>query len=350
MLSRTLFSFGDRGRLFVYMGIGASLASFVCWLQQRRQARTIPIKAVGDAEVQAFDPLHVVEIMHEAVRLHGLCLLHSPARVSVELPCGKLCFTTGGTSSVIGFRVYDLHHVDKVEDRGELTAVLNSQSGHMLGVVSGRSLGIARTAAIGAVAIRTLSRVGSTVLGILGTGSQALAALKMALVVRRFSQVKVWNRTQNERLSRFAAAASELCRCANCRLVIVADIEDAVQGSDVIITATSSPTSLLKAEWLVPGMHINYVGPKFKQAHEISPNVVSRCDLRVTDSLAQCHAFGDEFVLHNTPAENGLCELGQILVGKQRGRSSSEDVSIFFSVGLSGTEVTLAQSLLQASR
>lgn len=70
-------------------------------------------------------------------------------------------------------------------------AVFDGSTGELRGVVVGALLGPLRTAAVNAVAIRTMAPQDASVLGVLGAGRQAAAHVRAALTVRRFEEVRV---------------------------------------------------------------------------------------------------------------------------------------------------------------
>jgi ornithine cyclodeaminase len=122
---------------------------------------------------------------------------------------------------------------------------------------------------------------------------------------------------------------------------VAASTREVVEGADVLITATISPTAVIQADWLKPGVHINNIGPKFKNNHELDITVAERAALLVTDTLAQVDKCGDEFITADSPLHSRLQELGPIVARPPIDRVS-EEISIFYSLGLAGTEVTLA--------
>ena len=101
---------------------------------------------------------------------------------------------------------------------------------------------------------------------------------------------------------------------------------------------------------LPAGVHINHVGPKFTDAHELPLATADLCDLLVTDTLAQAADFGERFILAGTSHYAQLVELSAIVGGSHPGRQSSDDRTLFYSLGLAATEVILADRLLEKSR
>ena len=80
-------------------------------------------------------------------------------------------------------------------------------------------------------------------------------------------------------------------------------------------------------------------------AYELPLEAARRAAVIVTDSLAQVDAYGKPFFLSGSDRAR-MVELSEVLAGRQAGRLSDEDVTLFCSVGLAGTEVVVADRLL----
>ena len=284
--------------------------------------------------------------MEESFRLHASETLIAPARSAADLvQAGQLVFTVGGTTgdnSLVGFRVYDMKHF-KSPERDELVAVFCGRTGAIKALVTGTQLGPIRTGAIGGVAIKHLARSDSKVLGLIGTGPQGRTQLLAATAVRQFDRIRVFSRNPH-RCEEFARQMSrELGRPVEA----VASAREAVAGADVLICATVSPTPVIQADWVKPGVHINNVGPKFKNNQELDLSVAERATLLVTDTLAQVDQCGDQFVTAASPLHDRLQELGPIVAGSTPFNRGAEDITLFYSLGLAGTEVTLAASVAE---
>jgi ornithine cyclodeaminase len=278
--------------------------------------------------------------MEETFRMHAAGTLFAPARSDTDLAeAGKFVFTVGGSTgenSLVGFRAYDMKHF-KSPGRDELVAVFCGNTGAIKALVAGTQLGPIRTGAIGGVAIKYLSRSNSKVLGLIGTGPQGRTQLLAAAAVRQFDQIRVFSRNP-QRCGEFA---KQMSKELDQPIQVAASTREVVEGADVLITATISPTAVIQADWLKPGVHINNIGPKFKNNHELDITVAERAALLVTDTLAQVDKCGDEFITADSPLHSRLQELGPIVARPPIDRVS-EEISIFYSLGLAGTEVTLA--------
>ncbi len=270
--------------------------------------------------------------------------LVAPPRFSVRVDRGALVFTAGAEtlhSRTIGFRVYDTFP-DNTPDHTQLVAVFDSDTGRFKGLVLGNIPGAIRTAAINAIALKHMARPDATSLGILGTGFQARFHFRAAMAVHSFQQAIVYSPTPAHRTT----FAEEMHREIGVPIRVAASAEEVVRESEVVIVATTSRTPVFDPEWLRPGTHINTIGPKFKEAHELPIEVARRAETIVTDSLAQVDAYAKPFFLADTPERERMVELSEIVAGHKTGRVSPEGITLFCSVGLAGTEVVVADALL----
>ncbi len=285
-------------------------------------------------------PATAAAVMAGALRLHAAGGLAAPPRWSVPSHGGRLVFTVGGATSEpgpVGFRAY--HTAPDAGD--QLVAVFDGDSGALRGLVAGTLLGAMRTAAINAVALEHMARRDASVLGVLGSGRQAHAHARAALAVRTFEQVLVFGRDPGRRRA-FAASLAEdtgvPCRAAD-------DPELVVRAADVLITATTSRRPVLEAGWLRPGTHVNTIGPKARGASELPPAVGTLAACIATDAPAQIDAYPEPFFLADEDRAR-MVSLGHIVAGELPGRGTDDELTLFCSAGLAGTEVLLADALL----
>ncbi len=282
-----------------------------------------------------------IDAVRDALWARAAGHLVAPPRWVLDVGPGRLVFTVGAEAARIraaGFRVYDVYP-SRASDHAQVVAVFDSDDGRLRGLVVGDLLGVLRTAAIGAVAIDSLSRPDATVLGVVGTGLQARHHLLAAVAVRDFSQAVVYSRDPTRRI-RFA---EEMTHRSGVEVIAVDTPETVAQAADVVILATDSRTPVVASDAFEPGTHVTTIGPKFADAHELSPDVAEMASVVVTDSLTQVDAYHRPFFI-DVP----MVELADVVSGRRRGRTDRDDVTLFCSVGLAGTEVVVADRLLRA--
>ncbi|MDD9311473.1 ornithine cyclodeaminase family protein [Cytobacillus firmus] len=274
--------------------------------------------------------------------------LVSPPRFQLETENGNLVFTAGaatGIEKVTGFRVYDTYSND---DPGheQLVSVFDSKTGVFKGIIIGNSLGAIRTGAIGGVAIKAMSRLDATQLAVIGTGAQARTQLEAAVAIRDIKQVQVYSRNDHNR----AKFAEEMTKKLGIDVFPMDSPKKCVENADIVICATNSLSPVLEVDWLKQGVHINTVGPKSIKGSEVPIEIASQSSVITTDSLEQLNAYSTPHFLVDTPYEDNIVQLSDVVTGKKPGRTSNKDMTLFCSVGLSGTEVVVANEIMKTAK
>jgi ornithine cyclodeaminase len=99
---------------------------------------------------------------------------------------------------------------------------------------------------------------------------------------------------------------------------------------------------VIRREWIDPGTHLTSTGPKRARASELDPAIAAAVGVMVTDAPDQVGADADWF------SDRRPHHLGSILATEGSGRESEDDVTLYCSVGLTGTEALVADDLLSA--
>jgi alanine dehydrogenase len=200
------------------------------------------------------------------------------------------------------------------------------ETGEPLVTMDGRLITEVRTAAVSAVATDHLAKSDASVLAIIGSGVQARSHLEALRLVRELREVRVWSPRRAQAFAEehgvFAAASAE----------------EAVQGADVVVTATTSPRPVLLGEWLSPGAHINAVGAPRPDWRELDDEVLQRSRVYVDSREAALKESGDVLATGEV-----FAEIGQVVAGTKPGRRSAEEVTLFKSLGLAVEDVATAE-------
>ena len=204
------------------------------------------------------------------------------------------------------------------------------ETGEPLAVMDGRLITEMRTAAVSAVATRLLARADPKVLTILGSGVQARSHLEALRLVREFTEVRVWSPRNAESFAR------------EFRVLAATSPEEAARGADVIVVATAATAPVLRGEWLAPGAHINAVGATRPNWRELDDEVLRRATIYVESREAALKESGDLIAAGKEPIE-----IGEVIAGKQRGRTSVDQITLFKSVGVAAEDVAAADLVYQ---
>jgi alanine dehydrogenase len=311
-------------------------------VESMSQDHRAKLLVLTNEEVSAFvTPELAVQTMRDALRDHGQGELTSPPRMRVHVGDREIVFTVGGRNGrFFGYRSSDTRGSD------QLVAVYESQTSRLQGIVVGTELFRRRTAALGAVAVDMFARPEATSLGIIGSGNEAWGHLWAVRTVRHIQSVRVYSRRRSRREAFARRCTTELGipaeACETART--------ALEAADMVLLATSSKKPVVEPEWIPDRAHVTTLGPKTQKAHEAPVALAERAHSLTTDSLAQLSAYEAPFFLAGTPAMDRMTALGAVVAGRAPGRQSAQDLTMFCSVGLAGTEVALASALLAAVR
>jgi ornithine cyclodeaminase len=263
--------------------------------------------------------------------------LAAPPRLHADLDDISITFTAGGyPKGSVGFRAYGTWP----EDADQLVVVWD-EDGRIDGIVVGWELGARRTGALGGAAARALAPVGPCRVAVIGSGRQAWTQLWALSAVRDVEDVAVFSPHPAHRDAFASRAVDELELPARS----TGSAEDATRDATVVILATRATQPVIDAGWIDAGTHVTTVGPKLASAHETPLGLVERASIVASDSPQQASSFGEPFF-----TDRPLTHLGGILAGTERGRTRTDEITLYCSTGLAGSEVVIAQRLLQARR
>ena len=297
-----------------------------------------------DADIAGgLDAAAAVHWMGEAVDAHHRGELIAPPRAHAELGDGRLVFTTGRLrGSWFGYRSYDTF---PAQPGAQVVVVHDESSGLVRAVAIGNELGPRRTGAIGAVAADALAPASASTVAIIGSGVQAYTQVWALSAVRPVAEVRVYSRDPARRAA-FAERARPLV-AGTCRPVT--DARAAVTGAEIVILATSSPVPVIDLAWIGPGSYVTTLGPKQHGRAEFGLDLPAAAALLVTDSTAQIAAYDPPNILAGTPHQQRLVSLGAVRAGEVA-RPAGDGITVFFSVGLAGTEAFLLDRLASGAR
>jgi ornithine cyclodeaminase len=285
---------------------------------------------LDDADVRA--RLHAPEAvaaMRDALIAFHRGQLLSPPRVSAEL-----VFTAGRlVGQWYGFRSYAVHAP------GDHIVTLQAEpDGRLVAVATGPSLGAFRTGALGGAAADAMARPDAATLGIIGTGTQAWTQVWAIAAVRALREVTVSSRDPEHR-ERFAARVSEELGVP---AQAVAEPAQAVRDKDIVVVATSSRTPVIEGAWISRGTAVTTLGPKQIGRAEFGPDLPAVADVVVTDSPPQLFAYDPPALL----AQAEVRSLGAVLAAEAAGRTDPDQITLYASAGLAGTEPFLLARLI----
>lgn len=288
----------------------------------------------GDVQ-QVLSMADAVGAMRRVLAARAAGDLVSPPRGGFRAGEVGLRWTPGALRGWLGLRLY----VTGVASEDQVTALCD---GTLEAIAVGPWLGRLRTGALGGVAMDVLARPDARVLGIIGFGAQGWMQLAAARAVRPLERVLVHRRDQ----SQLAADAARAAHVFGLPVEPAPSAEAVARAADILVTATRADKPVVSADWLAPGLHVNALGPKSRDAHELGVDVFGRAAQLASDVPEQYRGEPD-FLLHGTPHLDRIEDLAAIAAAGHPRRP--EAVTLFLSHGLPGSEVALLAAAAQAA-
>lgn len=245
--------------------------------------------------------------------------------------------------------VFPGNHGTPYDSHQGVVMLFDPENGMPAAILDGSEVTAIRTAAVSGVATRLLARDDAHELAILGSGVQARTHLEAMRAARDIRRVRVFSPRAESRAA-FARTESE-------RHGIPVDAVDsaraAVEGADVVCTATSAREPVLQGAWLSDGAHVNAVGACMPSARELDTEAVLRARVFVDSRESAMNEAGDILIPQLEGAlteEHVLGELGELLTGRIAGRASGSDVTLFESLGLAVEDLAAAVLVVERAR
>lgn len=269
------------------------------------------------------------------------------SRYRVAMPTSQLHVMAAGDRElgVMGLKTYTASR----KGARFLVLLYSSENGDLLAMIEADRLGQMRTGAASGVATKYLARKDARTIGIYGTGWQAESQLMAVCSVREIKSVKAYSRSRDRREA-FARKMTALLRCD----VAAADSpEEAARDSSIIITITTAREPVLKGEWIAEGAHINAAGSNFLSKAEVDVETIKRARVIAVDSIEQSRVEAGDLlpaIERGVIAWESVIELGRIIAGREKGRASDDDITLFKSNGIALEDIATALRVYNLAR
>jgi ornithine cyclodeaminase/alanine dehydrogenase-like protein (mu-crystallin family) len=281
-----------------------------------------------------------LEVVEESLRQQGNGELILHPRRRIKLPDNALLNYMAAGDSVRGYIGMKLYTVVRGVARF-VVPLFRSTTGEMAALIEADALGQLRTGAATGVATKYLANASARSACIIGTGYQARTQLEAVAAVRGLKRLRAFGRDP-ERREKFCREMSERIGVG---VEPARSAEEAINGADIIITATPATQVVLEGAWLKPGMHINAMGANWAQKRELDAAAVGRANRIVVDSIEQAkmeagdliQAFGED-----KSRWNAVQELAPIIAGKAPGRNNGDEITLFKSNGIATWDLAAA--------
>ncbi|MDH3714956.1 MAG: hypothetical protein OET44_14060 [Gammaproteobacteria bacterium] len=223
-----------------------------------------------------------------------------------------------------------------------LYVIFDGVSGKPRACMDGDALTWYKTAADSALGARFLAREDVKQLSMIGAGTMAPYLVRAHLAERpSLQRVCIWNRTAAK-----AQRLTERLQAEGIAAEAATTLREAVESADVLCSATMTRAPIIDGNWLQPGTHVDLVGSFTRDMREADNTAIQRSRIYV-----DCHATAvDDVGEIAIPVRDGALkrediagDLYELCSGKRRGRTSSEDITLFKNAGGGHLDLMTAQ-------
>ena len=269
------------------------------------------------------------------------------ARVANHSPDGVIELMPASDANLYAFKYVNGH--PKNTHRGMLTVMAFGALGD---VDTGRPLLLSemtlttaiRTAATSALAARYLARPDSRSMALIGNGSQSEFQAIAFHTLLGIEEIRLYDIDAKAS----AKLAANLSAYPGIRLVTAGSVAEAVRGADIVTTVTADKAyaTILTADMIEPGMHLNAVGGDCPGKTELHRDIVERARV-IVEYEPQSRIEGE---IQQMPADSPVTEFWQVVNGEITGRESAEQVTLFDSVGFAIEDYSALRYVLDVAR
>jgi ornithine cyclodeaminase/alanine dehydrogenase-like protein (mu-crystallin family) len=216
----------------------------------------------------------------------------------------------------------------------------DATNGELLALLDAGAVTALRTGAAAVLAAETLGPPGARKASVIGCGVNGLAVART--FVDRGREVLLFDARPGHAESVAAALGREASAGAT--------LADAL-ASDIVVTVTPGRERVIGTGSLRPGQHVSLMGADGPGKSEIDIEELLRTRI-VCDEWEQASHNGDisGAVEAGRLQRKDVAELGGVLLGREQGRSSEDEITVFDSTGLAVQDLAVAAAVYERHR
>ncbi len=163
-----------------------------------------------------------------------------------------------------------------------LVFLFDTRTNELVAILQDFYLNPIRVAATSAIVTARLARDDSRVMGLFGSGTQAILQIECHCAALGIEEVRLYSTRKERRES----IARQMSQAVGLKVVAVDHPRDAVEGCDIVTTATNSNEPVFDGDWLQAGTHVNTMigSDSFLPRRETDEKTVLKSDLIVVNS------------------------------------------------------------------
>jgi len=234
-----------------------------------------------------------------------------------------------------------------------LLFLFSARTGEPVAMINDGFLQHVRVGGGAGLGVKYLSRVDSSIVGMIGSGGMARTYLDAILQSRAITKVQVYSPNRDN----VTAYAREMRERHGIEVVPAASAREAVKGADIVSICTSSNEPVFFNEWLEDGMHVTNL-----TSADIEPSLARAVDVafRAGEATPRLEATSEQTFyaragflgyvagsaderalvpkVNLPPDIIGLKRLVDLVAGRVKGRTDAAQTSFFLNVGAIGVQ------------
>lgn len=282
---------------------------------------------------------------------------YSENRVIVP-PVGEMILDRGEVHIKYGFVKQEEYYVIKVASGFYENSALGLPSGNGLMLLFHQDTGLLaailldegyltdiRTAVAGAIVAKFLAPSEVSKIGIIGAGTQGRLQLLYLKEVVDCRRAMVWGLNREE----LDAYQSDMEK-EGFSIEPTLDASDIPGQCNFIVCTTPAKSPVLQSRDIRIGTHITAMGSDTAEKQELDPLILKNADMVVADSIEQCLVRGEIYkaITARDLKKEGLIELGNIIGGKDKGRTSDQQITVADLTGVAVQDINIASAVFRA--
>ena len=229
-----------------------------------------------------------------------------------------------------------------------LFVMFNADDGSVAAVIEAAALGQLRTSAMTGLGTRWLAAPEADEMALIGTGAQAITQVAAVNAVRPLRRLRVFSPTPEKRKAFVDNVASRF----DFEVVDSPTLEAATRDASIVTLVTRAKDPFLRASMLARGAHLNAVGAILPASAEFDQDVFDRTGMIAVDDVPNARRASRELIERfgsDDAAWGAVKPLGE-LIARGADRPSGTDVTIFKSMGMGISDLSVAMLVLERAR
>ena len=305
--------------------------------------------------INSFSMKNAIESVKLAFSMYSSGKSMVPLRTNINVPPvqGQALFMPAYCEDMnsLGIKIVSIFPKNVEKNKSVVSAtmiLLDALTGEVCCLLDGTYLTQLRTGAATGAACDLLARKDAKIGALIGTGGQASSQLEAMLTSRHLEVLKISGLNYKKAII-FAEDMRKLYSHFGTKIIAVESPNEAVEDADIITVVTSSKTPVFDGTLVKKGALINGVGSYTPFMQEIDEISVCNADSIFVDSIEATLVEAGDLII---PIKKGLIgkekisgELGEVILGKLKGRKSEEEIIIFKTVGIAIQDIVTADAI-----